>query len=68
MKRPAALVIDGKRYLWRDILEMRRRQLEEARKAEQLALFEMKDDHRPAEQRTAAGRYQTPSLFTLLDR
>jgi hypothetical protein len=68
MKKSATIIIEGRRYLWRDILEMRRRQLEEARKAEQLALFEMKDDHRPAEQRTAAGRYQTPSLFTLLDR
>ncbi len=68
MKRPATLMIDGKRYLWRDILEIRRRQLEEARKAEQPALFELKDDHRPTEQRTVAGRYQAPSLFTLLER
>mgnify|MGYP001767741149 FL=1 len=68
MKRPSTLLIDGKRYLWRDILEMRRRQLDEARKAQQPALFELKDDHRPAEQRTAAGRYQAPSLFTLLEQ
>lgn len=68
MKRPATILIDGKRYRWRDVLEMRRRQLEEARKGQQPALFELKDDHRPAEQRTAAGRYQAPSLFTLLDQ
>ncbi len=51
MKRPATILIDGKRYLWRDVLEMRRRQLEESRKAQQPALFDLKDDHRPAEQR-----------------
>ena len=68
MKRPAIILIDGKRYLWRDVLEMRRRQLEEARRGQQPALFELKEDYRPAEQRTAAGRYQAPSLFTLLDQ
>jgi hypothetical protein len=68
MKKPATIVIEGRRYLWRDILALRKAQMEEARKVQQPALFELKYDHRPAEQRTAAGRYQAPSLFTLLDQ
>jgi hypothetical protein len=67
MKKPATITIEGRRYLWRDILALRKAQMEEARKGQQPALFELKEDHRPAEQRTAAGRYQAPSLFTLLD-
>jgi hypothetical protein len=39
--------IDGKRHLWRDLLKLRRQQRDEERKA-QLALFELKDDRRPA--------------------
>lgn len=66
MKRPATILIERRRYLGRDILEMRRRQLEEAKKARQPALFELHDDRRPVPERTAAGRYQAPSLFTLL--
>lgn len=67
MKRPATVLIDGKRYLWRDILEMRRRQLEEARKVQQPALFDLREDSRPKAERTAAGRYQAPSLFKILE-
>jgi hypothetical protein len=55
--------IDGKRYIWRDIVKLRRHQLEAFRKATQPALFEMKKDHRPAADRTAADRYLEPSLF-----
>lgn len=29
MKRPATLLIDGKPYLWRDLLKMRRERLEQ---------------------------------------
>jgi hypothetical protein len=29
----------------------------------QLALFELKDDCRPAAERTAAGRYEQPTFF-----
>lgn len=32
MKRPATLMIDGKPYLWRDLLRMRREQLEQRRR------------------------------------
>jgi hypothetical protein len=55
--------IDGKRYLWRDILQMRREQRKALRRAQQLALFELRDDYRPAAERTAARRYLEPSLF-----
>lgn len=70
MKTPKTIEIEieGKRHVWRDILALRKAQIEQARKAEQPALFELKEDHRPPEQRTAAGRYQVPSLFTLLEQ
>lgn len=61
MARPRTILIDGKRYLWRDILELRRAQ--SAPKAEQPTLFPLKDDARPAASRTAAGRFSEPSLF-----
>jgi hypothetical protein len=58
----AFIVIDGKRHAWRDILKLRREQRKAARQS-QLALFELKDDRRPANQRTAEGRYTEPTLF-----
>lgn len=67
MKRPATLLIDGKPYLWRDLLKLRREQREQCRRPDQPTLFAIKDDRRPAAQRTAAGRYAQPSLFTLLE-
>jgi hypothetical protein len=48
--------IDGKRYLWRELLKLRRQQRDEERQA-QLALFELKHDRRPASQTSADGRY-----------
>jgi hypothetical protein len=62
-----ALILRGDAYSWREPCELRRRQLE-ARKAKQpcqLALFELKDDCRPEAERSAAGRYREPSLFTV---
>ena len=58
-----SIEIDGKRHLWRDILQMRREQRKALRQAQQPALFELRDDYRPAAERTAAGRYLEPSLF-----
>jgi hypothetical protein len=55
--------IDGKRYLWRDILARRREQRKAFCQAQQPALFALKDDRRPAAERSAAGRYLEPSLF-----
>jgi len=59
--------IDGKRYVWREILRLRREQLAEHAKAGQPALFALREDHRPELARTAAGRYLAPSLLSLLD-
>lgn len=56
--------IDGKRYLWRELLQLRREQKKAHARAQQPALFELKDDHRPVTQRTADGRYREPSLFS----
>lgn len=56
--------IDGKRYLWRDILQLRRDQRNVHARAQQPTLFELRDDTRPETQRTASGRYLEPSLFS----
>jgi hypothetical protein len=56
--------IDGKRYLWRDLLELRREQKKSQARAKQPVLFELKDDSRPVSERTAGGRYREPSLFS----
>ena len=58
-------IIDGHAYSWRRICELRRQQLESIRRArmEQLALFDLKDDRRPAADRSAAGRYAEPGLL-----
>lgn len=53
MKRPASLMIDGKPYFRRDLLKMRREQLEQCRAPDQPSLFALKDDRRPAPERTA---------------
>ena len=68
MPRPATIMIDGKCYRWREILRLRQEQLAAAAKARQLALFDdLPNDSRPRAERSASGRYQEPSLFTLLD-
>ena len=56
--------IGGKRYLWRDILQLRRDQRKALRQWQQTTLFELKTDFRPAAERTAEGRYREPSLFS----
>lgn len=68
MKRPDTIMIKGRAFSWRAILELRRAQIEAWKVAqpEQPALFELKEDTRPAAERSAAGRYQEPTLFTLL--
>ena len=65
MSRPDKIVIGGRAYRWRDIVELRRQQLEawKAARPEQPALFALKVDSRPATDRTAAGRYREPSLL-----
>jgi hypothetical protein len=67
MALPKFIEIDGKRIAWRNLLRRRREQIEACAEPEQPALFELKEDHRPASERSAAGRYREPSLFTVLD-
>ena len=54
MKRPDTIMIEGRAYRWRAILELRRKQLEEWHAAQpmQAALFDFKDDRRPVPERT----------------
>jgi hypothetical protein len=66
MTAPRFVVIDGKRHLWRDILKLRKEQVQTAANAKQPALFELIDDSRPRAERTAVGRYREPSLFEAL--
>jgi hypothetical protein len=54
--------IGGARYLWRDILTMRREQ-RKAERQPQPTLFPLRHDARPKAARTAEGRYREPSLF-----
>jgi hypothetical protein len=67
MSNPKFIEIDGKRLLWRDVLQLRREQKQASANAIQPSLFELQEDRRPLSDRTAAGRYLEPSLFTLLD-
>jgi hypothetical protein len=67
MSAPKFIDIEGKRFLWRDIVKLRQVQRRAAAKVEQPPLFELRDDCRPAIERTAAGRYREPSLFSLID-
>ena len=68
MKKPATIEIAGRRYLRRDILALRKAQIEEAKRIQQPAMFVLHEDRRPRPERTAAGRYAEPSLFTLLEQ
>lgn len=62
MSAPMYVEIEGKRILWRDLLKLRREQKKLARQV-QPALFDLRDDSRPASQKKADGRYQEPLLF-----
>jgi hypothetical protein len=66
MARSRFIEIDGKRYLWLDILALRRAQA--LPKAEQPTLFPVREDSRPVPARCAAGRYREPSLFAEIER
>jgi hypothetical protein len=69
MARPDTLVVDGHGFNWQRLCELRREQLEAWRavQAQQLALFEMQEDWRPKRERTASGRYEEPSLLSLIE-
>jgi hypothetical protein len=49
MALPRFIEIDGRRYLWRDLVALRRAQVMPA--AVQPALFTLREDHRPAGER-----------------
>jgi hypothetical protein len=68
MPAPKFVDIDGKRFVWRELLQRRREQVAAAAKVEQPVLFEMKEDSRPAAERTAAGRHTEPSLFAFIEQ
>ena len=65
MAKPDILIIDGHAFSWQRLCELRRQQLEAwtAAQPRQPALFELHEDRRPPADRTAAGRYQEPTLF-----
>jgi hypothetical protein len=64
------LLVDGRALSWKHLCALRRAQLEAERAARltQPALFELKEDHRPLAERTAAGRYEQPTLPLVLSR
>lgn len=68
MARPDTIIIEGRAYSWRALTTLRKAQLDACRKAqgEQPALFELVEDCRPRSERTAAGRYDEPTLLTFL--
>jgi len=68
MSRPDTIMIGGRAFSWRAILELRRNQLEEwqAARPQQPALFQMQEDRRPVSERSAGGRYQEPTLLSIL--
>jgi hypothetical protein len=66
MALPRFIEIDGRRYLWRDLVALRRAQATPP--AQQSALFALREDHRPVGERDTAERYREPSLFTVLER
>ena len=57
------VVLDGKAYSWKQLLQLRREQRERERKERQPTLFELREDHRPRSQKTASDRYLQPTLF-----
>lgn len=52
MPLPRSIEIDGRRHFWRDLIALRRAQA--TPRAEQPALFELRQDCRPAGERNAA--------------
>ena len=68
MAKPDTLIVDGHAFSWQRLCELRRQQLEawKSTQPSQPALFELKEDHRPAAEQTAAGRYLELTLFQRL--
>ena len=70
MRKPDIIIIDGRAYSWRALLEVRRQQLDawKAAQPQQPALFELRLDRRPESERSASGRYAEPTLLTFLQQ
>jgi hypothetical protein len=68
MPRPDTLTVDGHGFNWQRLCELRKRQLEARRasQAQQLTLFEMREDCRPESERTSVGRYEAPTMLDLM--
>jgi hypothetical protein len=68
MPKPDMLIVDGHGFNWQRLCELRKQQLEARRasQAQQLTLFAMRDDCRPASERTSAGRYEAPTMLDLM--
>jgi hypothetical protein len=68
MPKPDILIVDGHGFDWRRLCELRKQQLDAWREsqARQLALFELKEDCRPAVERSASDRYETPTMLDLM--
>jgi hypothetical protein len=68
MAKPDTIIVDGHALSWQRLVELRRQQLEawRAEQCRQLTLFELKQDSRPAAERTAEGRYREPLLPGLI--
>jgi hypothetical protein len=68
MAKPDIFLIEGRAYSWRELCQQRRQQIEAWRdgRSQQPALFELREDRRPAADRTAAGRYQEPTFLALM--
>lgn len=67
MKGQDIIIVEGRAYNWQQLCALRQQQVDARRAASgrQLALFELKEDCRPSSERTAAGRFLEPSLFSL---
>lgn len=64
---PRYILIDGKPYVWSELMKLRREQLKARVRERQLTLFELKMDARPSTERSAAGRFLEPSLLALME-
>ena len=58
MPLPRFVTIDGRRYLWRDLVALRQAQTRP--RPEQPTLFELREDHRPPGERNAAHQTVVP--------
>lgn len=56
MPRPAYIELNDTRYLWRDLIELRRIQLAASRRPDQPVLFELVEDRKLVCEGTAALR------------